>query len=126
MPQTQLPTRSVDIQAFFVAQGCRDVVRKEGATERTACVFRGALPVQPLHGIVGDEIDFGSKSLCQRDKFLGVLWCIVHTGNENVLQRYFVFGTGLPRLQRRNEFGERSTPIHRHDARANFIRGTVK
>jgi len=60
--EAQLAAGGIDVVALFQAQGGGDSGALEGGEKRTAVALGRALPLQPIHRVVGNEIDLGMQA----------------------------------------------------------------
>ncbi len=94
--------------------------------EGAAFLLRRPLPRQPLHRVVGNEIDLGVELPRDADKRARLRQIRIDALDEDILQRDHVLARSRPRPQSGNQLAKRPLAVDGHDARAHGVARAVQ
>ena len=112
--------------AFLDAEGGGDAGLFQDILEGAAVGNGRTLPFQALDGVVGDEVHLcaNAAGVAGEDGRLGEL--VVDPLDQDVFKRELLLFRRVPMRQRIHQLGDGILLVHRHDAVADFVSGTVE
>lgn len=126
MLEAELAAGGVDIMALFLANGMGNLILGEDAGEGLLTRDIGALPIESMDGIVGDEVNMGVQVAGDGGEVAGLIEGIVHILNEDKLEGGHTAGGGAKVLNSGEELFEGVFAVDRHDLLADLVGGSME
>lgn len=124
--ESELTAGGVDIVALFLADGMGDLILGEDLSESLLARDIGALPIEPVDGIVGDEVDMGMEVSGDGGEVAGLVEGIIDIPDEDKLEGGHPPGGGAKVLNGGDELFEGIFAIDRHNLLADLVGGSME